>query len=184
MDLDYIHCQFMAAIKGIANGKGLAEVVAVPPFGQQVRIGQALSAAGEHLSVAFHDEDADSINAAFHAFGASRSSDRIDACSISLMELSKMREPRDPTSASFESREAFSIRFIRAKDKKAFKADIRYTSEYPRTYEALIRFADDGSQTIRDQFKGPLIDIELGEGMLRDSVRRAVEDKIASSEAV
>ncbi|OYU90132.1 MAG: hypothetical protein CFE29_14125 [Bradyrhizobiaceae bacterium PARB1] len=184
MDLDYIHSQFLAAAGGIAKGKGVTEVVLVGgAYGQQVRINQALQAACQHLREVLHAEDSDVVKAAFHAFDASPPSDLIHECADSLLKLSELREPRDPTTAPFRSREFFQAEFTRESDNKLFKADVSYTTEFPRTYEAKVRFADDGQLIIRDQLRGPLVDIEMDDELLRESVVQAVQEKINTSDA-
>jgi hypothetical protein len=176
----------MAAIEGIAKGKGLTEIVGVQPWGMRARIGEALHEARASLRDAFVADHTDFVDLAFYKFGAKRPSDDIRECVTALLELAQRREPRDP----FESAPAFQRtlldRYVRTKDGRAFQYKARYTTEYPRTYEARIWFGDDHPQGEfnggRDHLRGPLVDIGMSEESLSGLVRYAVEEKIESSD--
>ena len=70
MDLEHTHARLMAALKGIAEGRGLSDTVTVPPLGTRTKIFNALNDAVKHLDEAFAADNLDLVDAALkHRFG-------------------------------------------------------------------------------------------------------------------
>jgi len=80
----------MAALKGIAEGRGLSDSVPVPPYGQSTKILNALIDAAKHLNEPFHADDLDAVDRAFTQLGLVRTNDRKnDVANAILNALSK-----------------------------------------------------------------------------------------------
>lgn len=88
MNADYTHSRLMAALKGLAEGKGRDDVVGVPGFGQQTKILAALIDA-QHLKEPFHADHLDVVDAAFLKLGLTRTSVRKDE--IAKVVISSLR---------------------------------------------------------------------------------------------
>jgi hypothetical protein len=78
IDLDHTHKRLMAALRGIAEGKGLSDTVPVQPFGQSTKIVEALNHAVEHLKEPFHADDLGIVDQAMTKLGLARTSDQKD----------------------------------------------------------------------------------------------------------
>jgi hypothetical protein len=85
MDLEYAHKRLIAALHGVAAGKGTLDVVEVRPFGRQAHIGLALADAGL-LEGTFHADHLSVVDEAFSKLGRTRPSNRIDVCAEALQE--------------------------------------------------------------------------------------------------
>jgi hypothetical protein len=75
MDLDHTHARLMAALQGIAEGKGRRDSVSVQ-FGQTTRIFEALNDAAKYLHEPFHEEDLELVDRAFAKLGRRRVSNK------------------------------------------------------------------------------------------------------------
>ena len=91
MDLEHTHARLMAALKGIAEGRGLSDSVPVPPsYRQSTKILNALIDAAKHLKEPFHADDLDAVDRAFTQLGLVRTNDRKnDVANAILNALSK-----------------------------------------------------------------------------------------------
>jgi hypothetical protein len=76
MDLEHTHARLMAALKGIADGKGLSDTVTVPPLGTTTKIFNALNDAVKHLDEAFAADDLDLVDVALKRLNLTRTSDK------------------------------------------------------------------------------------------------------------
>ena len=87
MDLDYANKRLMAALGGIADGKGLSEMVPVPTaFGQYTRIIDALNDAKCPLNEELHADELDVVDRAFKRLNLVRSSNRKNEVAYSILE--------------------------------------------------------------------------------------------------
>jgi hypothetical protein len=85
MDLEYAYKRLIAALHGVAAGKGILDVVEVPSYGQQAHISFALADAGS-LEETFHADHLSVVDEAFSKLGRTRPSNRIDVCAEALQE--------------------------------------------------------------------------------------------------
>jgi hypothetical protein len=78
------HRELITALRGIANGKGLAD--SVPTYGASVKIGNALENAAIYLKEDFHpDGDMGTVDAALQKLGLVRTSNRKDDIAQTLL---------------------------------------------------------------------------------------------------
>jgi hypothetical protein len=90
MDLDHANRQLMAALDGIAEGKGLSDSVYVQPWGQTIKIFNALNDA-KHLTEPFHAEELATVDRAFKKLGLLRTSNQKSvAANVILKKLTKV----------------------------------------------------------------------------------------------
>ncbi len=95
MDIEHIHWALMAALHGIAAGKGLRD--AIPTYGASVKIYDALNDAIEYLHEPFHaDVEWGVIDQAFKRVGLEHTSDRKDEIAQAL--LARLRAVEAPRS--------------------------------------------------------------------------------------
>jgi hypothetical protein len=85
MDLEYAYKRLIAALHGVAAGKGIFDVVKVPSFGQQAHMALALADA-ELLEGTFPADHLSVVDGAFSKLGQTRPSDRIDMGAGALQE--------------------------------------------------------------------------------------------------
>ena len=83
MDIEQAHNTLMAALRGIAAGKGHAE--AVSTYGASVRIFDALNNAMRYLPESFHADDMNTVDEAFKKLRLVRTSDRKDEIARTLL---------------------------------------------------------------------------------------------------
>jgi hypothetical protein len=74
MDKEQAHNALMAALRGVAAGKGHAE--AVLTYGASVKIFDGLNNAVKYLPEPFHADDLDAVDKAFEQCGLVRASER------------------------------------------------------------------------------------------------------------
>ena len=79
--------QLMAALDGIAAGKGHKDVVTVPGYGQSAKIFEALTDAGDHLKERFHADELALVDAAFKKRGLARTSDQKNEVATALLAV-------------------------------------------------------------------------------------------------
>ena len=84
MDKEQAHNALMAALRGIAAGKGHTEMISV--YGASVKIFDGLNNAVKYLPEHFHaDDDMDTVDKAFKQCGLVRTSDRKDEVARTLL---------------------------------------------------------------------------------------------------
>jgi hypothetical protein len=77
------HNDLMAALRGIAAGKGHTQ--SVNAYGASVKIFDALNNAMKYLPEPFHADDMDAVDKAFKQLGLVRTSDRKDEAARTLL---------------------------------------------------------------------------------------------------
>jgi hypothetical protein len=85
INLEHTHKRLMAALHGIADGKGLSDSVPVA-YGQTTKIFEALKDAGKHLSEPFHEDDLEIVDRAFKKLGLVRTSDQKNDVANALLK--------------------------------------------------------------------------------------------------
>jgi hypothetical protein len=84
MDKEQAHNALMAALRGIAAGKGHTETVPMM-YGESIKIFHALKNAVRYLPEPFHADDLDTVDEAFKRCGVERTSDRKDEVAQALL---------------------------------------------------------------------------------------------------
>ena len=89
MDPDYLHRRLLAAITGIADGKGLEDYV---PVDRPTHVVGALIDAISYLPDHFHADDLAVVDCAFERLSLARPSDwKADVAAVLLRKLRTMR---------------------------------------------------------------------------------------------
>jgi hypothetical protein len=98
MDLEHTRARFMAALKGLAEGKTVGDTVAVPPYGTSTKIFTALDHAAKYLDEAFAADDLAMLDDAFKVLGLSRTGDKKNAAAIAILNalIPARAKPRTP----------------------------------------------------------------------------------------
>jgi hypothetical protein len=77
----------MAALQGIAEGKGRGDSVAVQPHGQTTRIFEALNDAAKYLDEPFHEEDLELVDRAFAKLCRKRISNKKNEVALEILAI-------------------------------------------------------------------------------------------------
>jgi hypothetical protein len=87
MDLVYTHARLMAALKGLAEGKKLADSVHVQPFGKSTKIIAALNDGAQHLNEAFLADHLEIVDEAFKKLGLARTSAQKNEVAAAILKV-------------------------------------------------------------------------------------------------
>ena len=86
VNFEQVHTELMAAVRGVAAGKGCCDFVEVPELGTTTRIFDAVQRALQFLLEPFTPNDLEIVDRAFASLGKTRQSIRKNEVALEILE--------------------------------------------------------------------------------------------------
>ena len=86
INFEQVHAELMAALDGVAGGKGPCDFVAVPQVGTTTKIFDAVQRAVQFLYEPFEAHDIDVVDRAYAKLGKTRQSIRQNEVALEILE--------------------------------------------------------------------------------------------------